>query len=528
MVQHFNRRAISLVLICLLASCHSDVPPEHNTLRRALSGEPSTLDPRRAADSFSMDVLRDVYEGLTAESPTGDVIPGVAAEWTVDPAGRRYTFTIRADARWSNGKPVRAQDFVSSWRRVVDPQLASPGADDLRLIQGASDIIAGKAPVTSLGVEALNDSTLVLTLARPAPYFLQILAHPSLFPIYSEASAGSQNASTWISNGAYVLQSWLPGTEITLTKNPDYWDRAHVGIPKVEYFFIPDETVQYARYRAEQLDLTDSVPPNAADTLRRERPSELVTSPFLATAYYGMNLVAGPLHSNVNLRQALAMAIDRKRLTAFLQFGQTPAYGLVPPGTWNYSPQSWEWRDLSDADRIAKAKQLYGQAGYSSATPLHLRLLYNSNPVIQNIAIASAAMWKDTLGIDIELIQEEYRVFLETRHDKSKWELGRFAWTADFNDASNFLDIFRRQSTNNEEAYANDRFDAVLDSAAATADLNARRSLLEKGEQMLLHDYPIAPLYFFVSKRLIKPGLRGVRMNPLNHIASKSLSFSAA
>jgi oligopeptide transport system substrate-binding protein len=236
-----------------------------------------------------------------------------------------------------------------------------------------------------------------------------------------------------------------------------------------------------------------------------------------------MNLVAGPLHSNVNLRQALAMAIDRKRLTAFMQFGQAPAYGFVPPGTWNYSPQSWVWKDLSDADRIAKSKQLYSQAGYSSATPLHLRLLYNSNPVIRNLAIASASMWKDTLGIDTELIQEEYRVFLETRHDKSKWEVGRFAWTADFNDASNFLDIFRRQSTNNEEGYANDRFDTLLDSAAANTDLNVRRSLLEQGELMLLDDYPIAPLYFFVSKRLVKPDLRGLRMNPLNQMEQRSL-----
>jgi oligopeptide transport system substrate-binding protein len=179
--------------------------------------------------------------------------------------------------------PVRASDFVLSWRRVVDPKLASPVADDLRLIRGASEIIAGKASPASLSAEAVNDSTLVLELERPAPYFLQILAHSSAYPIYSEANARSHNAATWISNGPYVFRTWSPGTEMVLTKNESYWDRAHVAIPEIRFIFIPDETSQFARYRADQLDLTDSVPPNAADTLRREHPGELVISPFLAT-----------------------------------------------------------------------------------------------------------------------------------------------------------------------------------------------------------------------------------------------------
>ena len=525
-MQYTKFSAASLFLFGLLVACHSGSHLEHNTLRRGLGGEPSTLDPALAADYFSTEVLRDLYEGLVAESPEGDIRPAIATTWTINPDGRRYTFTLRPDARWSNGKPVRARDFVLSWRRVVDPKMASPVADDLRLIRGASEIIAGKASTASLAVQAVNDSTLVLELERPAPYFLQILAHSSAYPIYSEANARSHDEATWISNGPYVFRTWSPGTEMVLTKNQSYWDRANVAIPEIRFIFIPDEISQFARYRADQLDLTDSVPPNAADALRRERPGELVISPFLATAYYGLNLAVGPLHSNIKLRQALAMAIDRKRLTASLQFGQPPAYGIVPQGTWNYSPQEWPWKNLGDSERIAQAKLLYAQAGYSPTTPLHLRLLYNSNPVIKNMAVASASMWREVLGIDTELADEEYRVFLQTRHDKTRWEIGRFAWTADFNDASNFLDIFRRQSSNNEEGYANERFDELLDIAAATPDSQVRRTILEQSERTLLDDYPIVPLYFFVSKRLVKPYLRGVRINPLNHIASKALSFA--
>jgi oligopeptide transport system substrate-binding protein len=493
-----------------------------------MSGEPSTLDPVLGVDAFSTEVLRDLYEGLTAESPDGEIVPGASAKWTISPDGLQYTFTIRSDAKWSNGQRLRAQDFVQTWQRIVNPRTASPDADDLRLIRGASDIIAGKAAPATLGVRALGDATLLVDLERPAPYFLQILAHSSTFPVYSDVSAASHSRSTWVSNGAYILQMWSPATQITLTKNPLYWDHEHVAIPEVRYFFMSDETAQYSRYRDDQLDLTDSVPPNAASALRSAHPNELVVSPFLATAYYGLNLAAEPLRTNVYLRQALAMALDRRQLTQFLQFGQAPAYGIVPPGTSNYTRQEWPWKNLNDDERVAAAKLLFARAGYSASRPLHLRLLYNSNPVIKNIAVATAAMWKDVLGIDTELNAEEYRVFLDSRHDKSRWEVARLAWTADYNDASNFLDVFRGSSPNNDEGFSDDNFDAALEAAAATADPKARRLYLEQSEQLLLKAYPILPIYYFVSKRLVKPDLNGVRMNPLNHIASKHLSFSTS
>ena len=466
-----------------------------------------------------------MYEGLTTESPTGEVIPGVALAWSVDPSGTQYSFQLRPDARWSNGQSIKAQDFVVAFRRIVDPKKASPVADDLRIIAGASSIISGKRQPAELGVAAASDSLLVIKLEKPAPYLPQVLTHSAAFPIYSEASASSHNSTTWVSNGPYVLSKWSPGSTIELIRNPHYWNRKITQIQTVQYQFVSDDNSQYARYRAGQLDVTDTVPANAVPELRRENSKELLVAPFLATAFYGLNLSAPPFAGNVKLRQAVAMAVDRGRLVESLGFGQAEAYGFVPPGTWNFRPQSWQWKGLSESERVTEARRLYAEAGYSVDTPLRLRLLFYNNPVTRNTAVLIAAMWKNSLGIDTELIEEEYRVFLESRHDKSRWDVARLGWLADYNDASNFLDIFRAHSSNNDAGYHSSDFDALMDQAERTADANVREATLEQSEQLMLSDYPIVPLYFYVSKRLVKPYVHGVQPNPLNRVPSKFLSI---
>jgi len=529
-----NHRLLSLVigfglLIVALFGCSPGQDPVDTAavLHRGLSGEPESLDPAQAADTFSYEVMDDLYEGLTSESPSGEVIPGVASSWTVSASGTQYTFQLRADAQWSNGKPVRAQDFIAAWQRVLDPKRGSPVADNLRLILNAPAIIAGKAVVASLGVEARGDSVLMVTLERPAPYFPQVLSHSAGYPIFSDASASSHDPAASVSNGAYRLAAWSPGTAVALNKNPHYWNRSNVHVPRIEYVVASDGNAQFMQYRAGSLDLTDNVPENMVAELRREHSTELVTAPYLATAYYGFNLAAGATKSNPKLRQALSMAIDRTRLVQSLSFGQTPAFGFVPPGTWNYASQSWPWKDLGDVERVAEAQRLYREAGYSRAAPLRLRLLYNSNPAIKRPAIVVASMWKEALGIETELMEEEYRVFLQSRHDRSRWDVVRLAWSADFNDASNFLDTLRAHSGNNDSGYVNPAFDELLDQAAGSADAGRRRELLEASERLMLSDYPFVPLYHFVSKRLIKPYVRGVIVNPMNHVRSQGLSLLA-
>ncbi len=528
---HATHAARLVLIVCLLVGlCSCGGSPNNadssEVLRRGLAGEPSSLDPAVAADNFSFQLLQDLYEGLTIESASGQILPGVASSWAVDPSGTEYTFRLRNNARWSNGQPVRAQEFVFAWRRVVDPARGSPVSDDLRLIAEAPMIIAGKLAPSKLGVYAPSDDVLVVKLERPAPYLPQILTHSATFPVYSEASAQSHSPASWVSNGPYVLTRWRPGTSVELVKDPNYWDRENVRIAKVRYEIAPDQNSQLAQYRAGQIDITDVVPANALSWIHAEHSKELVVAPFLATAYFGINLSEPILASNLQLRKALAMAIDRRKIAAAQGFGQPPAYGFVPPGIWNYNPQKWQWADLGDADRIAEAKRLYAEAGYSPAKPFRIRLLFNANVAIRQTAILVAAMWRESLGIETELTEEEYRVFLQSRHDKSRWEVARLGWTADFNDASNFLDTFRENSPNNDSGYASHTFDALLDEAARTSDPETRRLILEAAERVMLRDYPILPLYFFVSKRLVKPYVQGVRPNPLDRLTSKMLSMS--
>ena len=518
---------VALLAAGLIGCDPPQSPATAEVLRRGLSGEPATLDPAEAADTFSYEVMDDLYEGLTSESPAGAVIPGVASSWTVSPSGTQYTFELRPDAQWSNGKRVRAQDFIAAWQRTLDPKRGSPVADNLRLILNAPAIIAGKAPVSTLGVEARGDAVLIVNLEQPAPYFPQLLSHSAAYPIYTDASARSHDPAAWVSNGAYVLTGWSTGTAVVLAKNPHYWNRLSVHIPRVEYLVASDGYAQFIRYRAGELDMTDTVPENAVAELRRAHSTEFLTAPYLATAYYGLNLTAGPFKTNVKLRQALSLAIDRTRLVQALAFDQPPAFGFVPPGTWNYGSQSLPWKNWGDAERVAEAKRLYAAAGYSARAPLHLRLLYNSNSAIKRTAIVVASMWKEVLGIETELIDEEYRVFLQSRHDRSRWDVARLAWSADFNDASNFLDTFRARSINNDTGYVNPAFDGLLEAASGTSDVSRRRELLESAERLMLTDYPLVPLYFFVSKRLIKPYVQGVVANPMNHIRSQALVLQA-
>ena len=520
---------LCLAVSLTLAGCGrpSSPPGVEATLRRGLNGEPSTVDPALAGDTYSADLLQDLYEGLTVVAPNGQVTPGVAASWTIDSTGTEYTFMLRPNARWSNGTPITAQQFVTAWRRVVDPKVGSPLGDNLRLIAGASAILAGKAAVDTLGVTALSAGVLRVKLQTPAPYLPQILAYSAAFPVYSAESAKSHSPATWVSNGAYVLNDWSPGTSIQLTRNERYWNKENVRIPHVDYQFSADEASQFARYRTGQIDLTDVVPANALPALRAAHSTELSLTPFLATAYYGLNLSKGPLAQNTTLRQALNMAIDRRRLVDALGFGQLPAYGFVPAGVWNYSPRSFPWKDLSDEARIAEARRLFQVAGYRQDTPLTLRVLYNSNPAIKQTAVLVAAMWKEVLGIDSVLTDEEFRVFLQSRHDRSRWDVVRLNWNADFNDASNFLEIFRQTSTNNDEAYANSEVNRLLEEAERTADSAGRRALLEKAESTVLDDYPIIPLYFLVSRRLVKPYVLGLEPTPLNVVPSKTLRLDS-
>lgn len=502
--------------------------PTRVQLRRGIGGDPATVDPAKAIDTFSFEIIRDLYEGLVSETPDGSIAPGVAEDWSIDDSGTIYRFKLRPTARWSNGERVRASDFVKSWRRVVNPAQASPVADLLRPIANAADIIGGRAQPELLGVTALQDDVLVVRLQHPAPFFPQVLTHSATFPVFPRSPVEATDVKNWVSNGPYVLSSWVPGSKLSLSENSFYWNKSAVRIKSVEYIPLSDEHSELRLYQAGQLDITQNVPIGSIPTIRKEIPNELFVAPYLGVAYYAINLRAtGPLQ-NRNLRQALSMAIDRSKLKeVLLSYGQTAAYGFVPPGTWNYAPQSWAWKNLGEKDRTAAARRLYEESGFANSRPLKLRLLFNSNTSIKQVSLAIAAMWRETLGAETELIEEEYRVFLDSRKDPMRWDIARLGWAADYNDASSFLDTFRKDSPNNDSGYSNAAYETALDAASSTADTSQRRKYLENAEKVMLDDYVVIPIYFYCTKRLIKPYIVGVKANPLGRLYSKHLDFWA-
>lgn len=522
--------ACAALALVLVSGCGTRAPDEAQgaqaqVLRRGLGGQPGSLDPHRAEDAFSYDVLRDLYEGLTASGPTGEVLPGVAESWRVDDGGKRYTFALRKDAFWSNGDPVTASDFVAAFRRVMNPATASGAADLLRSIVNAPAILAGELPPEQLGVRAIDERTLEISLSQPMPYFPDILTNTVASPLHpsslgSEADFSRRGAV--FTNGPYMLDELVPGAHVRLVLNPHYRAADAIAFDEVRYEFVPDENSEFTRFRAGELDVTNTVPEQRFEELAGDPKSGLQHRATLATVYFTFNTDRGALKDRPQLREALSLAIDRDAITnSVTKAGQVPAYALIPDGVWNYQPARYEWRSAARDDRLARARELYAAAGHSAKNPLKLRLLYNENELVQRVTVAIAAMWKEALGIDVELIQMEFRAYLAARADPAQWDVVRVGWTADYNDASAFLDTMTEDSPQNFGRWTDARYAALLRAAASEFDPAKRSELLQQAESLMLGQYPVMPVYFFVTKRLVQPRIEAPAINPMNRTYSR-------
>lgn len=497
-------------------------------LRRGLGGQPGSLDPQRAEDAFSYDVLRDLYEGLVASDPDGKVVPAAAESWIVEGDGKSLVFSLRRNARWSNGDLVTAHDFVAAFRRAMDPATASGAADLLRAIENASSILAGDLPIDQLGVRALDDHRLEIRLTHPVPYFLDILTNTVASPIHASSRSqgtGFSRPGATVTNGPYLLADMTPGASLRLTRNPHYRDQPAVAFDEVRYEFVADENAEYTRFRAGELDVTNTVPEQRFEQLARDAGSGLQHRATLATFYLTFNTDRGPLHDSPGLREALSLTTDRDAITASVtRAGQVPAFALVPDGVWNYSPAQYPWRNQAAAERLARAQSLYRSAGYSARRPLRLRLLYNENELVQKVCIAIAAMWKDSLGIEVEMIQMEFKAYLAARADPAQWDVVRVGWTADYNDASSFLDTMTRDSPQNFGRWHSEQYAGLLESAAQQTDPQLRRATLQQAEFLMLQEYPLLPVYFYVTRRLVQPNIAAPAINPMNRTYSRYFS----
>jgi len=526
--------ALALVAACTRSGSGADgtpgtAAPAAPVLVRGGGPDPDSLDPQKVRGFEAQSIVRDLCEGLTTLDRKAAVAPGVASRWSVSADGKVYTFTLRPEARWSNGERVVGADFVAGMRRLVDPATGSGYAQYADVIVNTDDIVAGRKPPETLGVSAPDDSTVVVTLAAPAPYLPALLSHPSTCPVHRPTLASHPDAyaraGVMVANGAFVLKEWVQGSYVLATRNRYYWNDAATRLAAVKYLIVPDENAELARYRGGELEVTAVVPRGQFDWLKEHLGAELHISPQLTTYYYGFNLGRAPFAGQPKLRRALSLVIDREKLaTLVLRVGELPAYGWVPPGIDDYTPQSFDYAGKPMPARIAEAQRLYREAGYSSAHPLAFELRYNAGEVHTKVAVAVASMWKEALGAEVTLTQVEFKSLL-AQIDRGEVELFRSSWAGDYNDAYTFAQYLKSDFGLNLPRYRSAAYDALLARAAAEVDQGRRRALLEEAERTMLADHPLLPLYFYVNKHLVKPQVLGWYDNVMNVTYSRDLGL---
>lgn len=499
------------------AAFAADVPAgtvlaKQQDLVRHIKDEPASLDPAKAVGLPEIQVIRDLFEGLVNQDANGNIIPGVATRWQTNDQ-KIWTFTLRNDAKWSDGTPVTAQDFVYSWQRLVDPKTTSPFAWFAALagITNAQDIIDGKAKPETLGVTAVDARTLRVQLDKPLPWFVNLTANFSLYPVNKanvESDINWTRPGKLVGNGAYVLADRVVNEKLVATPNKQYWDNAKTVIQKVTFVPINQESSATKRYLAGDIDITESFPKNQYQKLLKELPGQVYTPAQLGTYYYAFNTQKGPT-ADARVRLALSMTIDRRIIAEkVLGTGEKPAWRLTPDVTAGFTPQPSALEQSSQAELNAQAKMLLQAAGYGPNRPLKLTLLYNTSENHQKIAIAVASMWKKNLGVDVKLQNQEWKTYIDSRNT-GNFDVIRASWVGDYNEPSTFLSLLTSTNTGNIARFNEPVYDKVIRQAALENTAAARNADYNEAEKILAAKAPIAPIYQYTNGRLIKPWLKG-------------------
>ncbi|MTI15659.1 peptide ABC transporter substrate-binding protein [Rhodobacteraceae bacterium RKSG542] len=485
---------------------------DDQTFTYRLLDEHSSVDPQIVEDVSGSEVVRNLFEGLYNQDNYGNLVPGVALSHEVSADKQTYTFKLRQDAKWSDGKPVTAGDFVFAWQRASDPKTASPYAwyVELMSLENAKAIIDGEKTPSELGVKAIDDHTLEVKLSVPLPYFPLMTTHSTTFP--SPKWAIDAHGADWtkpgniVSNGAYVLSEHKPQEQAVLVRNENYWDNANTIIDKVVTLVINDENVALTRYKAGELDRTE-VPAGQYPSLKEQYPDQAIAFPRLCNYYYTFNLSdSGPeFFKDVRVRKALAYSLDRNVITErVLQGGQFPAYTFTPAVTAGFEVPGVEYAGLSQKERDAKAMELMAEAGYSKDNPLKFNLVYNTSEGHKKIAIAMTQMWKQKLGVEVTMNNMEWKTFLNERGNQN-FELARGAWCGDYNEASTFLDLLTTASGYNDGKYSNAEVDQLM-ADAKTAD-NAQPNYT-RVEEIVAGEMPVIPIYHYTNVYMMDANLK--------------------
>lgn len=514
------------MLANLLAGCGGSSGDKQavKTLRVANGAEPETLDPRKAVGVPEGIALRQIFEGLCTQDQKGEPVPGVAEKWEISPDGLKYKFTLRASAKWSNGDPVTAHDFEYSWKTTLSPDFGSKYAEQLYYIKNGEAYNKGKAKADEVGVKAVDDRTLEVTLEKPAPYFLFLTSFFTYFPVHKKTVEAnpkwSGDAKTIVGNGPFKITNWVHNSKIDLVKNENYWNKAVVKLEKAELNLSDSRKTLLDMFENNQLDTVEVSPP-LAEIPRLQKENKLKILPYIGNYYYCINVKKAPF-DNVKVRKAFAMAIDRQAIIeAVTKGGEKPALAWTPYGLPDAKPGE-DFRKaggdyFKDKD-IETARKLLAEAGYPDGKGLpEVTLLYNTSEEHKVIAEAVQEMWKKNLGVNVNLTNQEWKVYLQTRA-KGDYQLARSAWIGDYLDPMTYIDTLTTGNGNNHTRWGNPEYDKLVKQAQLSLDPAVRMKAMHDAETILLGDMPIIPIYFYTSKILEKANVKGVIRDALGAV----------
>lgn len=518
---------LAFVLVLLVSGCakkpmERDLVGTRKVLHVGNGAEPQDLDPQVVTGVSESKILNTLFEGLVAEHPSGrGVAPGVAERWETSADGLTWTFHLRSDARWSNGEPVTASDFLRSYRRMLTPALGANYSYKLHHVVGAEEYNRGDlTDFTATGFAAPDDRTLVLTLKHRVPYLLEALKHTSWFPVHlptiEKYGPADRIGNTWtrpgrlVGNGPFVLKEWRPNQAITVERSPTFRQADAPRLDVIVFYAVDDVKTEERMFRAGQLHVTSTVPPDRIEAYRKEAPEKLRMDPNYATYFYRFNVTRPPL-DDARVRRALAMAVDREAIVAsILRGGQRPAYHFTPEG-FGFEPAERLSADLDEARR------LLAEAGYPGGVGLRrFEILYNTQDTHKAIAEAIQQMWKTRLGVDVSLRNEEWKVYLDSQ-DNLAYDIARGGWTGDYPDPHTFLDMWVSGGGNNDTGYANPAYDRLLVSALEAADDSARQAVYRQLDALVTRELPVLPIYFYVKAYLLDPRVENWVSNQLDN-----------
>ncbi|MDE9538281.1 oligopeptide ABC transporter substrate-binding protein OppA [Xenorhabdus bovienii] len=519
---------VSLILGSVTYSYAAVIPSgtqlaDKQEITRNNFSEPVSLDPHKSDSSSEFDILRDFFERMVAIDKKDKIIPALAERWETND-NKTWVFHLRKGIKWSDGSPITAHDVVFSWRRMVTPDTISPYGSYLvqATVVNAYDVLSGKKKPEELGVKALDDATIEVTLGRPKADLLQMMAHPVMSPISEKVVKKYGNKWTqpefFVSNGPFKLSEWIVNEKIVGVRNPYYWDDKHTVINKVTYLPLSDYKADLNRYMAGELDISNGGPSDFFPTLKKKFGDQFHISPIMSVYYYLFNTQKPPFN-DVRVRQALTLALDRAIITdKVLGNGQKPAFDVVYPGSGGIFLKHPDYASWTQEQRVAKAKSLLNEAGFNENNPLKFTLLYNTSDGHKKIAIAASSMWKKNLGVEVVLQNQESKSLYDTM-SQGNFEVVRYAWNADYNSPTSFLDIFTTGNTNNIPQYSNIKFDQWVLKADETND----KIYYQRALDILTQDSPAIPVYYYVRTKLVKPYVGGVHISPLGDIPTKDL-----